>query len=222
MVKIPWFSLAAEALNRLPLERLLLRPRDTSKDREELKTIFKDMESKGSEHPAPPTETPKVELKTMSHEGPTTEETVAYQNMEIGKALFQMEKHFAQKIKIFGKPCDCGMKTLGLGIVGDAEETIPMVSNPEIYYRLIEWAKEVIPKSTLEASASGLYDNEYPALSRQAREFRKEIVGTLDVAALFPPKTGTSEMPDILPVVSEEEKEQIRKLAHEKIDQVIE
>ncbi len=124
-----------------------------------------------------------------------------------------------------GSVHNCGMKTIGLGLLGDLEETIPLVENPDVYYRVIDWVNTVLPKSTQEASASGLYENEYPFFSHQAREFRKEIMGTLDVTALFPPKpsqeTGKAPGPDIMPVVTPEEKAKILQLAHDKIDKAI-
>ncbi len=228
---------ASELIQKLPIERWLIKPRDTSRDREELRQIIDEMptgealsrkretpseEEEESERPElMPRRRPKVRLHHTSIQGPTQEETVAYQNMEIGKGLFQMEKHFAQKLRIFDKPCDCGMKTIGLGLMGDLEETIPLVEDPDVYYRLIEWVKVVLPKSTQEASASGVYDEEYPLLSRQARDFRKEIMGTLDVKALFPPKPKQPSTTDVMPVVSEREKETILRLAHEKVDQAL-
>jgi hypothetical protein len=232
---------ASELIQKLPIERWLIKPRDTSHDREDLRRIVDEMPTadrpsraredspdgeEETERPELlPRRRPKVRLQRTSIQGPSLEETVAYQNMEIGKGLFQMEKHFAQKLKIFNKPCDCGMKTIGLGLLGDLEETIPLVEDPDFYHRLIEWVNEVLPKSTQEASASGLYDEEYPQLSRQARDFRKEIMGTLDVKALFPPKpapaAGSTSGTEVRPVLKEAERQTILRLAHQKIDQAL-
>lgn len=60
-----------------------------------------------------------------------------------------------------------------------------MVDDPGIYQRIIDWVEEVGPKSSEEASKSRVYEKEHPLFSRQARDFRKELLGTLDVSALF-------------------------------------
>ncbi|GAJ04071.1 unnamed protein product, partial [marine sediment metagenome] len=168
-----------------------------------------------------PQEAPKVHLAEPQPGGLSTEETVAYENREIAKNLVQVEKHYAQKLRINGIPCDCGTGRHLLAIEGGCENAISMVDNPDVYYRVIEWCKEVGPKSTDESAKSGLYDEEYPTFSHQARDFRKEIIGSLDPKALFPQKPGEPEGTRILPVVSEEEKEEIRQKAHEKIEQVL-
>lgn len=117
----------------------------------------------------------------------TTEKTVRYQNREIGKQLLAMEFHYAQRMRIDGVPCDCGSTKhlLYLELLG--QETIPMVKEPSVYEKIIAWVRENEPKSTDEAAKSGKYDNEYPALSGQARDFRKGLVGSLELGALIEP-----------------------------------
>jgi hypothetical protein len=63
-----------------------------------------------------------------------------------------------------------------------------MVDNPDVYYRLLDWVEEVSPKSTDQAAKSGQYDNEYPVFARQARDFRKELLGSLEPSAMFTPE----------------------------------
>ncbi|GAI62908.1 unnamed protein product, partial [marine sediment metagenome] len=154
----------------------------------------------------------KVHLSSREG-GLSTEETVGYQNREIGKLLLRMERHYAQRLRVNGIPCDCGSQKHLLDLESLCEETISMVDNSDVYYRIIEWTSEVAPKSTDEAAKSGKYDNEYPTFSHQARDFRKEIIGSLEPSALFPQKPGEPEGTQILPVVSEEEKEQIKQKA---------
>jgi len=230
-----WLELAINTLGKLPVEKLFLKPADRTEERAK---ALDELEAnlKNSQKLAPPTTStrkaekpPEIELQEASKMhlaepqpgGLSTEETVAYQNREIAKNLLALEKHYAQRLRINGIPCDCGSSKHLLAIEGLCEETISMVDNPDIYYRSIDWAKDMAPKSTDEAAKSGLYDAHYPLASRQARDFRKEIMGSLEPSALFPQTPGEPEGTRILPVVSEEEKEQIRESAHKKIEEVL-
>ncbi|MBA7685258.1 hypothetical protein ES703_93676 [subsurface metagenome] len=224
-------------INRVPIERVLFRPPDHTKALEDFAGSIGASESQKETSPPPltttitqtaekspeikPQEASRVHLTEPQPGGPSLKETVDYQNRELGKLLYQMEKHYAQRLRIAGIPCDCGSSKHLLGMEALSEETIPMVDNPQVYYRIINWVKEVGPKSTDEAAKSGLYDEEYPLLSHQARDFRKEIIGSLEPSALFPQKPGELEGTRILPVVTEEEKEQIREKAHKKIEEVL-
>jgi len=223
---VNWLSLVAAAVEKIPFERLIAKPRDSRESLEELKEIL-DSAPRGKPQPKQQEEELEEEavleprrahLPERPSSGVSTEETVAYQNREIGKLLLRLERHYAQKLRINGVPCDCGQSKHLLDLESLAEETVPMVDNPQIYYRIIEWVREVGPKSSEEAAKSGNYDEEYPAFSRQAREFRKELLGTLDASALFPRKR---EEQVIVPVVSEQEKEEIREKAHQKIEEVL-
>lgn len=231
---IDWFTVVTNFMRRIPIERVLFARPDNTKalqdfaagmtapvvqktgasEQKTMVTIQEKTEIK-------PQEASKVHLAEPQPSGLSTEQTVAYQNREIGKLLLRMERHYAQRLRIAGVPCDCGSQKHLLDIESLCEETIPMVDNPQVYYQIMNWVKEVGPKSTDEAAKSGLHDEEYPLFSHQARDFRKEIIGSLDPQALFPKKPGEPEGTQILPVVTEEEKEQIRKKAHEKIEDVL-
>lgn len=194
-----WANVLAFAIERFPLERLLVRPPSNKQRLEELQEIL------GESHPQTIEPAPEETLGETSEKagegyleprrqkvhlapkesGLSTKETVAYQNREIAKNLLTLERHYAQKLRINGIPCDCGSSRHLLAIESLAEETISMVDNPDAYYLIIEWVGEVGPKSTDEAAKSGKYDNEYPNFARQARDFRKEIIGNLEPSALF-------------------------------------
>lgn len=157
---------------------------------EQLNKIIESLPAESEELAENPTSGPVVQEKPPERQsgGLSTEETVAYENREIAKNLVQLEKHYAQRLRILGIPCDCGSGRHLLAIEGGCENAIPMVANPQVYYRILNWVKEVGPKSTDEAAKSGLYDEEYPRFSHQSRDFRKEIIGSLDPRALFPQK----------------------------------
>jgi len=214
-----WLSVLAQVVERIPLERLLIKPRSNKERLEDLREILSESHVKPTEatQEEPIEVTPgevgegylephrqRVHLPEPRSEL-STEETVAYQNREIAKNLLALEKHYAQKLTIAGKKCDCGSGRHLLAIEGLAEEAIPMVDNHGVYYRLIDWVKEVGPKSTDEAAKSGKYDNEYPMFSHQARDFRKEIIGSLEPSALFTKRV------EELPATEEERKELLSK-----------
>lgn len=197
-----WLSILTEQVAKLPLERLFVRARDNKKALKDLQEILSESHAEPAEAPPenPPEEIPeeyedlkgylephrqKVHLPPGGSEL-STEQTVEYQNREIGKLLLRMERHYAQRMRINGIPCDCGSQKHLLDLESLSEETVPMVDNPDVYYRIIEWVREVGPKSTDVAAKSGQYDNEYPVFSRQARDFRKEIIGSIDSQALWP------------------------------------
>ena len=119
----------------------------------------------------------------------TTDETIRYQKREIGKELLLLEKHLQQGCKIAGKggqvlACDCcGGKHL-ITLEGLAQETLGMTSDPALN-EVIQWVREIEPKTTEDASASGKYDSEYPSLAIKARELRKAIMGTESPNALL-------------------------------------
>ena len=233
-----WLSFITNMISRVPVERVLFpRPDHTkalgefaasvgasetqNKAPSEQKTTTTTTQIAEKPPEIKPQEAPKVHLTEPQPGGLSTEQTVDYQNREIGKLLLRMERHYAQKLRINGIPCDCGSSKHLLDMESLCEETVPMVDNPGVYYRIIDWIKKVGPKSTDESAKSGLYDEEYPVFSHEARDFRKEIIGTLDPSALFPQRLGEPEGTRILPVVSEEEKEQIRERAHEKIEEAL-
>jgi hypothetical protein len=190
-----WGSIAAIVLDKIPLERIIFREQNRSQDREDLKKIVDIINKDRAELAKSSQQTAriisidapkKVLLKRNngSHSDVTTEETVNYQNREIAKLLLQIERHASQGMKINGRSCDCLIKHLP-DLESLCEETISMVDNPDIYLKMIEWGKYIGPRGTPEANDSGLYTSEYPTYARQARNFRKEILGTLDYNALF-------------------------------------
>lgn len=213
-----WLSVLAQAIERIPLERLLIKPRSNKERLLDLQEILSESHAKPAEAvPIEPIEeTPeeagyleprrqRVHLPSPRSEL-STEETVEYQNREIAKNLLVLERHYAQRLRINGIPCDCGSGRHLLAIETLAEEAIPMVDNPDVYYRLIDWVKGAGPKSTDAAAKSGKYDNEYPTFAHQARDFRKEIIGSLEPSALFTSKVEDLPGSRFVPTVSEEEK----------------
>lgn len=193
------FALFTQAIGNLPLEKLFVHRPNRTKDLKELEAILGSAgtrQARPASSPVPEDERwrlqprqqrEKVRLQETKSDL-TTAETVAYGNRELAKNLVVLERHYAQKLTINGKKCDCGAGRHLLAIESLAEETISMVENPSVYYRLVDWVKDVSPKSTDRAAKSGLYDEDYHLFSRQARGFRKELLGSLEPSAMFTKK----------------------------------
>jgi hypothetical protein len=187
------FETAGRMLDHIELEKFLIRPPSTKQDRDELLSILdpKALEKQPSPEPEEP-DAPRTLRPRQSTRRPVTpsavtdEETVDYQNRELGKLLLRMERHYAQGLRINGKICDCGATKHLIDIEGMAEETIPITDSPEVYERIIAWVNRVGPVSTVDAVSTGKFDDLYPQFSQDARDFRKEIIGTLDAQALWP------------------------------------
>jgi len=122
----------------------------------------------------------------------TSEETLAYQNREIGRELWQLERHLAQGCRIPDKsgkriPCDCCEK--GGFISGLAYESIPIAERASrssaIYEEVANWAEELAPMVTVAAVESGQHD--YKKLSGEASALRKKLMGSLALRALSSP-----------------------------------
>lgn len=124
--------------------------------------------------------TPRVIPETSQATRPKEKAVVSdaqildYQRQEIGKELLLLERHLSQQCKIAGLPCPCCTRH-PLTLEALATETTGMTNDP-IYGKLIKWTKEISPITTKEASASGKYEEQYPKLAIQAREFRKQIL----------------------------------------------
>ena len=201
-----WLALVAQVIDKLPLERLLVRRSDGKERLQDLAKILGEAHSKpaGAEpeqmpdlpegtdentHPANLGNTrTKVHLEANPSVTSTvsTKETVDYQNREIGKNLLTLQRHCVQKFRINGRACDCGQSKHLLELEALAEETIGMVENPDIYYRILDWIRRLGPLSTVENVNSKKYDDIYPTFGTEARDLRKELLGTLDPKALFP------------------------------------
>ncbi len=203
-----WLSLATMAIEKIPFEKLLVRRSDNKERLKELAEILGESHAKPAEPLPEELQTPvneskeetqlanlgnarpKVQLKenTAVTSTVSTKETVDYQNREIGKNLLMLQRHLVQKFRINGKACDCGQSRHLLDLESLVEETVGMVENPDVYYRILDWIKRLGPISTVENVTSGKYDDVYPNFSNEARDLRKEILGTLDPKALFPGK----------------------------------
>ena len=115
---------------------------------------------------------------------PTTDETVRELRRRLGKELYIAEKDLVNKLRIAGKPCDCLEDKHLLGIEGMTEELMPMDPVNTVYVDILQWVKLNQSKVNVTAITSGEYDEEYPRMATEFREFRKRLMGTENVKAL--------------------------------------
>lgn len=116
--------------------------------------------------------------------GVTPVEILSYQKRQLGKVMYGMELHLAQKCRISGKPCDCCDKHSLLE--GLAEETVPIASRlgepTKPYQDVVDWIHSNSPKFQTAAVSSGRYDAEYPKLAGEISLLRKAITGASKAA----------------------------------------
>jgi len=157
-----------QLLSQLPLERLMGRGSAFAAVEKGNPTPTSDLVKSPS---------PVGDLPPFRPNLPTTEETVVELKRRLGKELYRFELDLVDGCKIAGRACDCCGDKHNFGIEATAEELIPMDRDPT-YGEVISWLNANRGKMTVEASASGIYDAEYPEMARQIREFRKRVMGT--------------------------------------------
>ena len=157
-----------QLLSQLPLERLMGRGSAFAAVEKGNPTPTSDLVKSPS---------PVGDLPPFRPNLPTSEETVEELRRRLGKELYRFELDLVGGCKIAGRACDCCGDKHNFGIEATAEELIPMDRDPT-YGEVISWLNTNRGKMTVEASASGIYDAEYPEMARQVREFRKRVMGT--------------------------------------------
>ena len=116
---------------------------------------------------------------------PTTEETILHCKRRLATELYRFELDLVDKCKIMGKACDCCEKHPAIGFHAMAGELIPMEPRNTVYAEIMAWVDGNARRLTMEASASGQFDEEYPVMASQVREFRKRVMGTESVETLL-------------------------------------
>jgi len=196
-----WLAFITSIINRVPIERFVLPHPDHTKA---LEDFAKSLPRSESQNKAPSgaktgitTQATKVATTVIAEERktaelPTTEETRQVLRRRLAKELYRAELDLAGGLRIAGKPCDCLDSKHSLGLEATAEELISSEPDNPIYREILIWLKQNHPKVTIEAIGSGRYDEEYPAMAGQFREFRKRIMGTTALTAMIEPKAQIS------------------------------
>ena len=132
---------------------------------------------------------PQIEPQSVSQYSlPTTEETTRELKRRLAKELYRAQLDLSAKLRIASKPCDCLDQKHTLGLEAAAEELIAQEPDNPVYFEIIDWIKQNQPKLTIEAISTGKYDDEYPRMAAEFREFRKRIMGTTALRAMVEPE----------------------------------
>ncbi|GAI20365.1 unnamed protein product, partial [marine sediment metagenome] len=155
-----WWSLLIAAAGKLPIERLLIKPRDTNKALDELAAAMAAPQSQNkpavSVKPTPTNTAEREEAATVPapaarHDLPTSEETTQALKRRLGKELYRAELDLSNKLRIAGKPCDCLESKHALLLEAAAEELIAQEPDNPVYLEIIDWIKQNQSKVTIEA-----------------------------------------------------------------------
>lgn len=192
-----WWALIGNIVNRIPIERVLFPPRDNTKALEDFaasltapKTqkeapISEKTTSTITAEGAKPAPAPQATTATAL---PTREETTEELKRRLGKELYRAELDLSNKLRIAGKPCDCLDSKHTLGLEATAEELIAQEPDNPAYPEIIAWIKRNQSKLTIEAISSRKYDEEYPKMAAQFKDFRKRVLGTTTLRAMIQPE----------------------------------
>ncbi len=186
-----WIGLALQTLSRLPLEKLIkFKPSENPlRGSAEMATAAAPVAAPAAlPAPAAPA-APAAAPPTPGQSALSSEELIAYQNRELGRELWLLERHLSQGCRIPDRkgrrtPCDCCAK--GSFIAGMAYESIPIAERiglpSKIYHEIAQWAEKLEPKVTVPAITEGGHD--YKKLSGEASMLRKKLMGTISLKAL--------------------------------------
>ena len=193
-----WLAVIMNIVNRVPIERILFRPPDHTKDMED---FAKGLPRTEGQKEAPSeqktgittqetiTATALITEERKAPQLPTTEETRQVLRRRLAKELYRAELDLTGGLRIAGKPCDCLDSKHSLGLEAAAEELIPSEPDNPVYQEILVWLERSRPKLMIEAIGSGQYDEEYPQMAAQFKDFRKRIMGTTVLTAMIEPKT---------------------------------
>lgn len=182
-----WLDFTLGLIERIPLERLIVKPLDRAKDRDDLRKLAMEIAAKPPTAPAPsPNNVPMLEagaVKTSKIVLASTQETLEELKRRLGKELYKLELDLQGGLRIAGKPCDCATKKHNFGIEATAEELMSYEHNPA-YGEVIAWYQQHLPEFYPEEIVH--HDQEYyRAMTPTLREFRKRIMGTEHPLALL-------------------------------------
>jgi hypothetical protein len=193
-------DLLSEVVTRLPWENLI-HP-DPDKKLDELRAILDEhpelMQRRAAVAVAPACPNPSFAPTTASppvppipttaspaitHNLPTTAETVQELKRRLGAELYRLEMDLVGGARIAGKPCDCLMKHSEMGILPTVEELVPMDSSP-INEHIINWVNGHLPEFQVDAVAAK-DPSYYRQLAPEVRALRKELLGTEKLVAIL-------------------------------------
>ncbi len=193
-----WWAFVGNLINRVPIERVLFPPRDNTKALKEFAAGVTAPESQykmasGQKTTVTTQKLPETTRQvTATYDLPTGEETIQELKRRLAKELYRAQLDLSNKLRIAGKPCDCLESKHTLGLEATAEELIASEPDNTVYFEILEWLKRNRSKVTIEAISSGRYDDEYPRMAAEFRDFRKRIMGTTAISAMIESREQTT------------------------------
>ena len=182
-----WIAFFANAISRIPIEKVFLPRGDNTRALEEFAAGLRTPEAE-NKAPIPPDVASATTAPKYQAELPTSAETTQELKRRLGKELYRAELDLSNKLRIAGKPCDCLDSKHTLGLEAAAEELIAQEPNIPVYPEIMGWIKLNQHKLSIEAIVSGQYDEEYPRMAAEFKGFRKRIMGTTVLTAMVAPK----------------------------------
>lgn len=192
-----WLSFATNIIRGIPIERVLFPPRDSTKALEDFAASITAPETQkeasseqkvtstiGGKPPSPAPVLQPLDAAAL----PTREETTQELKRRLGKELYRAELDLSNKLRIAGKPCDCLDSKHTLGLEATAEELIAQEPDNPVYSKIIDWIKENQSKVGIDAISSGEYDEQYPKMAAEFKQFRKRVMGTTALTAMIQPE----------------------------------
>jgi len=182
-----WFGLAQFFIRKIPVERILLPPKDNTKELQEFMTTFRATPEQeaaaASKPPALTAEKPKEVAYSGSPPVVTREgvdqERLAWQDGIIRAELWLLEGHLKNNCLGCGGDVECCFKHCQ-NVLDATRETQSMTTEP-LYRETVSVAELVQPFVHPEAIKTGEYASRYPALtievSKVRTQFDKRVMG---------------------------------------------
>jgi len=181
-----WLSLVPYVLERLPIERMFVRPVSNKERLRELQDVLEHSSAKKTEavesqtannpdYEEVPESLSDTEEDATLISGPTTEETVLHLKGRLARFLSDFEDDLLDGGRIMGKPCDCLEKHSGK-ISGVCLELSSMDNDP-VYSDVVNWLEAHEEPFRLVNVADNPPEF-YRAMVPEIRKFRKHIKGT--------------------------------------------
>ena len=166
-----WLVAIAHLFSRIPIERAIFPPRDSTKALEQFTARLKPSESQKE---APVEVKPKVTIQTsvVTREG-VDAERLAWQNGLIRGELWLLEGHLKNNCLGCGGDVECCFKHCQ-NVIDASRETQSMTTEP-LYGEAITVAQRVQPFVHPEDIKAGKYASMYPALSIEVSGVRTQF-----------------------------------------------
>jgi hypothetical protein len=176
-----WFAFAGSIFRRIPFEKLLVPPRDSTKETRDFIKTLREGESATQVATAPEAAVTTQKPKGVAYSGSpgivTREgvdpQRIAWQDSLIRGELWLLEGHLKNNCKGCGGDVECCWKHCQ-NIMDAAQETQSMTSEP-LYQEAISIAEHVQPFVHPEDIKAGKFLSRYPTLAIEVSQVRTQF-----------------------------------------------